>query len=203
MTGLLLTLSRPEDEAAVGSGEDEVELIARAQRDPAAFAPLYARYLGPIYRYCYARLDNTAAAEDATSLVFARALAALPAYHNVAFRPWLFAIAHNVVANSYRAARSQQPLSAAAELPDPAPSPEEQALDADERRSLRALLRHLSPDQRRVVELRLAGLTGAEIGAVLGRSRASVDAIQHRAVTHLRALLGVQCQPGEERRGRG
>jgi RNA polymerase sigma-70 factor (ECF subfamily) len=179
------------------TGEDEAELIARAQRDPIAFAPLYARYLGPIYRYCYARLGIKEAAEDATSLIFAQVLAALPGYHDVAFRAWLFVIAHNVVANSHRAARSQQPLEAAAELADPAPSPEEQALVADERHSLWALLSQLSPDQRQVVELRLAGLTGAEIGAVLGRNRASVDAIQHRAVTRLRALFGVQHQARE------
>jgi RNA polymerase sigma-70 factor (ECF subfamily) len=178
--------------------EDEAELIARAQRDPRAFAPLYARYLGPIYRYCYARLGAKEAAEDATSLVFAQVLAALPGYHDVAFRSWLFAIAHNVVANSHRATRPQQPIEEAVQLKDPAPSPEEQALVADEGRAVRALLSQLSPDQRKVVELRLIGLTGTEVGAVLGRNRASVDAIQHRAVTRLRTILGVQHQSREE-----
>jgi RNA polymerase sigma-70 factor, ECF subfamily len=194
MPGLLLTQARALDGMPLDTGEDEAELIARAQRDPIAFAPLYARYLGPIYRYCYARLGTKEAAEDATSLVFAQVLAALSGYHDVAFRSWLFAIAHNVVANSHRAARSQQPLEAVAEMADPAPSPEEQVLVTDERHSLWALLNQLSPDQRQVVELRLAGLSGAEIGEVLGRNRASVDAIQHRAVTRLRALFGVQHQ---------
>jgi RNA polymerase sigma-70 factor, ECF subfamily len=197
MPGLLLIQSRDLDGMPLDTSEEEAQLIARAQRDPRAFAPLYARYLGPIYRYCYARLGTKEAAEDATSLVFAQVLAALAGYHDVAFRSWLFTIAHNVVANSYRAARSQQPLEAAAELADPAPSPEEQVLVIDERHSLWALLSQLSPDQRQVVELRLAGLTGAEIGAVLGRNRASVDAIQHRAVTRLRALFDVQHQARE------
>lgn len=198
MSGLLLTRSRAVDEAPVDTGDDEAELIARAQRDPSAFAPLYGRYLGPIYRYCYARLGSKAAAEDATSVVFAQALAALPRYHDIAFRAWLFTIAHNVVASSYRAARPHQPLSAVVEVADPTPSPEEQALCADEHRRLRTFLSELSPDQRQVVELRLAGLTAAEIGVVMGRNRASVDAIQHRAVMRLRTLLGVPRQPREE-----
>jgi hypothetical protein len=39
------------------------------------------------------------AAEDATSLVFAKALAGLPSYRadGATFRSWLFTIAHNVV----------------------------------------------------------------------------------------------------------
>ena len=52
------------------------------------------------------------------------------------------------------------------------------------------MLAQLSPDQRQVVELRLAGLRSNEIGDVLGRSRGAVDAIQARAVARLRELLG-------------
>ena len=68
-----------------------------AQRDPYAFALLYTRYLDPIHRYCYRRLGSREAAEDATSLVFAKALSALPRYHDTSFRSWLFTIAHHVV----------------------------------------------------------------------------------------------------------
>jgi DNA-directed RNA polymerase specialized sigma24 family protein len=61
----------------------------------------------------------------------------------------------------------------------------------DERRTLRALLAPLPVDQRRVLELRLAGLTGAEIAVVLARSVAAVKMLQLRAMTRLRAELGV------------
>jgi RNA polymerase sigma-70 factor (ECF subfamily) len=56
---------------------------------------------------------------------------------------------------------------------------------------VRALLAHLPADQRRIVELRLAGLTGVEIARALGRSEGAVKMLQFRAVARLRALLDV------------
>jgi DNA-directed RNA polymerase specialized sigma24 family protein len=84
------------------TSDEEALLVARAKEDLTAFAPLYARYLTPVYRYCYARLGDREAAEDATSQVFTRALVALPEHRGGSFGAWLFAIALNVVANQHR-----------------------------------------------------------------------------------------------------
>jgi DNA-directed RNA polymerase specialized sigma24 family protein len=46
------------------------------------------------------------------------------------------------------------------------------------------------------VELRLAGLTGPEVAAALGRSHESVRTTQRRALAQLRSLLGMG--PGRE-----
>jgi len=194
--GAVAILIGTVDGPAVGTTDpDEAEalLVARAKADRHAFAPLYARYLDSVYRYCYRRLGSKEAAEDATSLVFAKALTSLPAYRDGSFGGWLFAIAHNVVADGYRRAarRSDRPLDAVGEPLDDRPSPEELAVAADERRSVRALLAELPADQRRVVELRLAGLTGAEIAAALARSVPAVKMLQLRAMTRLRQRLGV------------
>jgi DNA-directed RNA polymerase specialized sigma24 family protein len=48
----------------------------------------------------------------------------------------------------------------------------------------------MTPEQRRVLELRLAGLTTAEIACALGRSPGAVRAIQFRAAIKLRERLG-------------
>jgi RNA polymerase sigma-70 factor (ECF subfamily) len=183
------------DDPPLDVDHDEAPLVARAQRDPAAFAPLYACYLGPVYGYCYTRLGDRAAAEDATSAVFARALAALPRYRAGSFRGWLFTIAHNVVADAFRGRRPEGPLDAAAEVADAAPTPEERAVADDAGRYLRAQFAHLTPDQRQVVELRLAGLNDREIAQALGRSHGAVRMSQLRAVARLRALLGVDATP--------
>jgi RNA polymerase sigma-70 factor (ECF subfamily) len=167
----------------------EMENVARARVDRAAFAPLYTRYFDPVYRYCYRRLGSHEAAADAVSLVFANALAALPRYHDGPFAAWLFTIARNVVANSYRSSRSQSQLDEAAELPDTGPSPEELAIAADERRTLLALLARLPEEQRQVVELRLSGLSGPEIAHALGRSHGAVKVAQFRAIARLRTLM--------------
>lgn len=193
----MLIAERPPTEGA----SDEA-LAARAPSDAGAFALLYERYLDRVYRYCFRRLGSREAAEDATSLVFMKALAALPRFRGGAFRAWLFTIAHHVVVDRYRRAWSEQSLETAGDLLDVAPSPEDLALAADEWRIARGLLSHLPEHQRQVVELRLAGLTGAEIGEVLGRSAANVNVTQYRALARLRALAGVPDVP-EERRDEG
>jgi RNA polymerase sigma-70 factor (ECF subfamily) len=171
-------------------------LVARAQGDPAAFAPLYTLYFDPIYRYCYHRLGSWEAAEDATSIVFTNVLAALPRYRSDgrpgAFRSWLFTIAHNVVASELTA-RSPGLSSVTIDgLVDPAAGPEADALAAVERQTVRAALAHLPADQRQAIELRLAGLTGREIARELGRSHEAVKMLQQRALAHLRAELGAR-----------
>ena len=117
--------------------EDDAALVAEAKRDRQAFALLYRRYVGPVYRYCVHRLGSQEEAEDATSLVFAKALVALPGCRDDTFRAWLFAIAHNVVADVHRSHRPTSPLAAAAGLADGAPSPEEAALAGQERHAVR------------------------------------------------------------------
>jgi RNA polymerase sigma-70 factor (ECF subfamily) len=168
-------------------------LVARARSDREAFGLLYDRYLDPVYRYCYRRLQTPEAAEDATSLVFAKALAGLPRYRDngPSFRSWLFAIAHNVITDDLRSRRTMEPLSAAEEIADRS-SPEEEAIVTDVWRTLGTLLAHLSPDDRHLVELRLAGLTDAEIGVVLGKSRGAIKVAHHRAVVRMRGLLGIR-----------
>jgi RNA polymerase sigma-70 factor, ECF subfamily len=94
-----------------------------------------------------------------------------------------------VVADALRARGPDARLDAAAEAVEVAPSLEERALVDEDRCLLRALLAQLSPDQRHIVELRLAGLTSAEIGQALGRSRGAVDVAYHRALVRLRTLL--------------
>jgi RNA polymerase sigma-70 factor, ECF subfamily len=177
----------------VDSG-DERTLVVRAKHDRQAFAALYDRYVAAVYGYCYRRLGSVEAAEDATSLVFSRALAALPRYVDDGrpFRSWLFTIAHHTIVDEFRARRPHHPLAAADAMPDPQPLPEEQALANDESRRVRDLLAHLTPEQAHVLELRLAGLTDVEIAQVVGRSHGAVRAAQHRAVVRLHELLNVQ-----------
>jgi RNA polymerase sigma-70 factor (ECF subfamily) len=194
----VLTISGSAPPAAANDRDDE---LARAARhDRAAFAPLYRRYADPVYRYCLRRLGDREEAEDATAQVFTNALAALPRYRDdgPSFRSWLFAIAHNALVDVERKRRPSRALDDAVAIVDHAPGPEDEALTNEVKRDVHALLDAVAPDQRRVLELRLAGLSTAEIASVLGRTQAAIRGIQFRAELRLRALLSVA---DKERKG--
>jgi DNA-directed RNA polymerase specialized sigma24 family protein len=53
----------------------------------------------------------------------------------------------------------------------------------------------LPRDQRRVIELRIAGMKGREIAAELGRSHEAVRMLQHRALNKLASALMSSDQP--------
>ena len=196
------TRLRPRDPTpAVHDASDEA-LMAAASRDRAAFGPLYQRYVDPVYRYALRRLGSREAAEDATALVFTKALSALPTYQDdgPSFRSWLFAIAHNVLVDLCRGRHSAADLQTAEWLADPAPGPEETALASEGQREVQFLLAAVAPDQRRVMELRLAGLSTVEVAAVLGRSPGAIRATQFRAANRLRELVA-DTRRGVERDG--
>lgn len=182
---------------------DERDTIAQAQRDPSAFAPLYAAYFDPVYRYCLRCLGDREAAADATQDIFARALAALPRYREEAFRPWLFTIAHNVIVDSHRR-RGRRPTNVSLEevshRTSPAPSPEDEAIAAEARRSVHFYTAQLPAEQRQVIELRLADLAGQEVADILACSLGSVKIAQHRALRRLRELM-IEADAGGVRDG--
>jgi len=178
------------DTSPPGAGGD-AELVARAKEDPHEFAALYRRHVDAVYRYCAHRLGGRQAAEDATSEIFFKAFTSIRTCRDDrSFRSWLFAIAHNVVTDSYRTRRPNEPIDAAADVLDPSPNPEDEAVAADGERSVLALLARLVPRQARILELRLAGLTGPEIAQVLGCSLAAVKIGQIRGYARLREIVG-------------
>ncbi|HET8522944.1 MAG TPA: sigma-70 family RNA polymerase sigma factor [Thermomicrobiales bacterium] len=170
---------------------DDSQLVAQAKADPDKFALLYARYFDTVYRYCLRRLRHPETAADTTAQIFTRAFTALPHYHDRSgsFRRWLFTIAHNAVIDAARRRKPVAPLDDSRQVIDPSQSPEEYVVALETQRQLTALLDRLTPDQREVVNLRLAGLTGVEIASVLGKSLTAIKSTQFRAYNHLRTLL--------------
>ncbi|MCB9134008.1 MAG: RNA polymerase sigma factor [Anaerolineales bacterium] len=74
--------------------DDEPLLIEAARQNPEAFDALYCRYLNPVYRYLFSRVQNQADAEDLTAQVFIEVLEGLARYRDRGtFAAWLFTIA--------------------------------------------------------------------------------------------------------------
>jgi RNA polymerase sigma-70 factor, ECF subfamily len=169
---------------------EDVPFDTLARTDQEAFAAVYRRHFAGIYGYCYRELGSAERAEDATQQVFAQALGSLPRYEEQGrFRSWLYAIAYHVIHAQRGADHLDGSLDDVAEVADPGRSPEEQVLGALDRDALRDAIGHLPRDQRRVVELRVAGLKGREIATELGRSHEAVRMLQHRALDQLASAL--------------
>lgn len=188
-TARTVETGRLDDQDAAEQAE-ELAWACAARAERSAFAPLYDRYAERIYRYCFRRLGDRDGAEEATSRTFEKALAGIDRFTSGSFRAWIFTIADRVVSDCYRRRRPHVELTQAAHLADAGLGPEGSVIAAEARQSVQQALTRLTPDQQRVVTLRLAGLTGAEIAAVLGVQPGTVRGLQFRAYQRLRGLLG-------------
>ena len=179
-------VSRPPRAQHKAEAQIDEHLVAAARSDPLAFAPLYQRYLNPIYRFCYARLGDRQAAEDVTGQVFLNAFANLHRFQGGAFAAWLYTIARNAVIDHCRQCRPTEPLESADRL-----QASSQAADGVEeyRIALLAALEELPDEQRIVLELQAAGWSGKQIAAALGKSPSAIRVVRYRAVERLKKLL--------------
>lgn len=194
------------DLSAKDVDKENDELAAASRTDPQAFALLYGRFVRPIYRYCYVRLGNCEAAEDATSAVFLKAFARISSYHGGQFAAWLFRIAHNAVVDMQRQQRPADVLDDAAEVADTAPTPEDAALIGGSDEAVREILAGLTAERRNVLELHLAGWSDPQAAAILGKSAVAVKMLRRRALSQLRELITSRQsheQEQEASRGRG
>ena len=179
------------DEVDTGIEADPDAVFAlRARTDSEAFGLLYHRYVHPVASYFLLRTGNREDAEDLTSQLFEQAFRALPRFRtgDGSVRSWLFTIAHNLTVSYYRSFRSTDQIDSIA-LQDRARPLEDGAIQEDDLLNLRKALATLTVDQRQVIELRLAGLSGSEISKALGKSHAAVRMLQQRAIQSLRGTL--------------
>jgi RNA polymerase sigma-70 factor (ECF subfamily) len=185
-----------------GSHANDAHLVARAKRgDAEAFALLYRRYLDRIYDFVLFRLGGADAAQDATQTVFLRALSSLPQCRDEEhFAGWLFAIARNVVIDTYRSQRRVLvDIEAVSDLEDRSESPESLALRGEEILALReARERCLSVVERELLDLRLQDLSSQEIAIAMQRSQTAIRNVQYRMIRKLRDCLGTSATHREE-----
>jgi RNA polymerase sigma-70 factor (ECF subfamily) len=185
------------DAAVVVAFDADRPAVEAAKRDPAAFEPLYRKYVAHIYSLALYETRDPHAAEDITEAVFLKALDALPRFREQGegeestFKVWLYAIARNVVANERRRERRhpQDPIELALELraPDDPAAAAETRVEAQ--RAWEAVM-ELSPERRQALVLRFVNeLSAREIGEIMGRSEGSVRVLIHRALQSVRARL--------------
>lgn len=175
---------------------DELAWIEAARRDPVAFAPIYERHATQVYRYCFRQTGDPDLANDLTARIFVRVIEKLHQYRpqpGATFRSWLFTIARSIITDHWRRHRPLQLLDEREmALEDGDPGPEEVAVHRSEVAELRHILGRLPDRQREIVELRLAGLTTAEIAAAMEMTVAGVKSAQTRAYSRIRDLMSTR-----------
>lgn len=173
--------------------EDESTLVERAKRDPNAFAELYDRHFSQIYRFVYSRVRQRAAAEDVTSEVFLKALKGIGRYQHLGrpFSAWLFQIAVNSTADSYRATRPVEDIDEHDDLIVIGPALEEVAAQRDELRRIWSVVETLPRQQRTAIVLKFQeDLKIEDIAVAMGKSAGAVKLLIRRGLIKVRHILG-------------
>ena len=178
---------------------DETLMLRYRNGDADAFARLYARHRGPLYRYLLRQCGRPAVAEELFQDIWLKLIAARAGYTVQAkFGTWLYRIAHNRLVDHYRASARGLPLSYADDCPEwmeiPAPEEVQPEVREDRRRQserLLELLAELPEAQREAVLLKEeAGLSLEEIAQATGTGRETVKSRLRYALARLRQGLG-------------
>nr|WP_284289584.1 sigma factor [Angustibacter aerolatus] len=154
-------------------------LVALAQAgDGEAFARLYERSVGPVYRYLLHRVGSPQVAEDLTSETFLRALRRIDTFtwtgRDVA--AWFVTIARNLVMDHVKSSRYRL------EVTTGEPARRRRALTRAGRRGARPAARRAAARRRAKAAPRAAGVPVAAVpaGAVARRDRRGAGALDRR-----------------------
>jgi len=155
------------------------------------FTALYEEHMTYVFRYINYRVGNRNEAEDLTSLVFEKALAAFHRYDSKKAAPqtWLLTIARNTVTDYLRKSskRNTMPLENAFGIQSDDPPPQEEAERREEYERLRLCLAILPQREQEIISLKFGGeLNNRQISSVVGLSENNVGTILFRAICKLR-----------------
>lgn len=168
--------------------EDAVLLAQARAFDPKALAHIHDSYYPPLYRYIMLRVSDREVAEDLTSEVFARLLAALRkgTAPQTTLRGWLYGVAANVVADHQRAAYRVTHTELDDTVVSTSAGPAERIEATLTHEALLHAVHGLTEDQQQAIALRYGSeLPFREVADAMGKSEGAVKQLLARAVTRL------------------
>jgi len=154
----------------------------------------FDQYYRAIFRYLRYRGADVDTANDLTSTVFEKALANLQSYdpRKGQIQAWLFAIAHNLAINHWRA-ETHHPTTSLDDLDLLAqedPPPEENIVLIQDGQEILNALKCLDDRAVEIIALKFSGsLTNREIADLTDLSESNVGVILYRSLVKLRAVL--------------
>lgn len=177
--------------------DDDAMVVAAARTgDPIARETLVRRWTEPVYRFAYRMLLNEADARDAAQETLVKVLRNLDQFDMVRpFSTWVFGIARNTCIDEHRR-RGRKSWEEPGDVPDLAPSPLQEATQAQRAAHVSRAMAELPPMYREVLVMyHFEHLKYVEIAEVLGVPLGTVMNRIFRARQRLRDLY--ESQGGE------
>jgi RNA polymerase sigma-70 factor (ECF subfamily) len=180
-------------------GDDLAGLVARLKRrDSSALEEVYDRYGRLVYAVILRIVRDGAVAEDLAQETFLRIWNRVQAFdaERGKFGPWLLTVARNRAIDYLRSVDGRMTHSSlelsASEQPGHFVSMEEEVINTDRGRRLRAAFEKLSANQRTVIELAyFEGLSQSEMASKLSQPLGTVKTWTRSALRILREEIGV------------
>ena len=151
----------------------------------------FERYYPAVFRYFRYRGADPETANDLASSTFEQALKNLSCYdpHKGQIQTWLFAIAHNLGINHWKAEKQTAPLDDDLPIPDDPPLEQGLILIQDKEQVLQAL-QLLDLRAREILALKFGGLiSNRQIAGLTNLTESNVGVILYRSLLKLRTLL--------------
>lgn len=171
-------------------------LAKAALYDEAAFDELYDHFFPIIYNVIYARVKNSAIADDIVGDTFMKMTQSLGSFdpEKASFSTWLSRIAMRTLTDYYRWQSHRQNVewddvfSPSVEEKD---RPEGHLLEKEGRSELLLALDKLSEREQHIIQLKFWGeLSNKEIAETMDMTPSNVGVVLHRAMGQLKKILG-------------
>ena len=175
------------------SREQEAELIRKAQKDINAFGSLYDAHFSTVFGFIFKRVREQELTGELTSLVFMKAISALPKYQvtGAPFSSWLIQIALNEVRQYQRRTNKHTsvPLSEA-ELSSVFDELDEKQEHERNLEQLLQCLNRLDEEASTYIEMRFfEGRSFKEMAEILNLSADNAKVRTYRALDRLRTIM--------------
>jgi len=168
-------------------------MLRYATGDAAAFATLYERHKGGVWRYLLRGAGSEATTAELFQDVWASVVRVRASYAPTArFATWLYRLAHNRLVDHWRAAKPHDVLDEEVHVLEAAAheAPAARAVQAEQGTRLLAALAGLAAEQREAFLLQAeGGLSLEEIAATQGVGRETVKSRLRYALAKLRKEL--------------
>lgn len=175
------------------SREQEAELIHKAQKDINAFGPLYDVYFSTVFGFIFKRMRDQELTGELTSLVFLKAINALPKYRvtGAPFSSWILQIALNEVRQYQR--RTNKHTSVPLSEADLSSVFDELDEKMEYERNLNQLLQclnELDEESSTYIEMRFfEGRSFKEMAEILNLTADNAKVRTYRALDRLRTIM--------------